>query len=170
MAASWEMVVRDGVLARMLQDMGKELNPWDAADPPFGPPVRPTVCTFADVDSARWAYESWREVIDASWEWAALRLARWDLAQEQGVMWLGREEYEMSRFSEVSRIFGRSWRMGTPIADDHLRLAPVGQLTCTELHSLRTLLRDTPKEEILVPEGERLRPHSEIWVSQGHRA
>ncbi|KAG0593862.1 hypothetical protein M758_UG026100 [Ceratodon purpureus] len=123
-----------------------------------------------DIENARMASPMWREVIDASAEWAAVRLTRWDYMNEVGAVWEPFETYEINKFLLNWGALGQSWRMNTPLASCRLRLDPIGTLNCVELDVLRRLLWDPENKRIEVEDGEVLEPAGDIWVSPPHRA
>ena len=138
--ASWEIVVCDGVLASLLRQMVTNSAPYVQAAADAWNPGVVHICTIADIENFRLASPMWRRMVDSTPEWAALRLARWDFANEAGVPWLPYEEYEVNHMRRNWDVFGFTWHMATPISSRRLRLAPVGSLFCSELDQLRTLL------------------------------
>ena len=122
--------MRDGVLARLLTELTQTQSGQDETSPDRA------ACTIQDIGNARLASPMWREVIDSTAEWAAVRLAAWDYANESSPLW---EAFFVSFFLNW-HVFGKSWRMRTPIAIRHLRVDPIGTLNCADLHVLRALL------------------------------
>ena len=168
--ANWEIVIRDGVLASMLRELMQDNSPWDQDAANFWYDGRHVVCTIADIENARLTSPMWRATIDSSPEWAALRLARWDYANEVDIPWLSYEQYEMNRMRQNWDLFGSTWRMATPIPSRRLRLSPVGSLTCPELDQLRNLLNVYENRRVEVEDGEILEADPELWIADHHRA
>ncbi|KAG0596274.1 hypothetical protein M758_UG239300 [Ceratodon purpureus] len=168
MALQWDWVLTEQVLENFLGQ--KPVSPWDMASPPWAleNPLRRS--SISDVDNARATCKMWRGIIDMSTEWACIRLAQWDYAQESGAHWVTREEFEVSTFAMNWAVFGKSWRMLVPIQEERLKLAPIGSLTCLELDALRALLRSSGNEEILLAPGEKLNPADDVWVCKDERA
>lgn len=123
-----------------------------------------------DVENAQLASPMWRAVIDASPEFAALRLARYDFASETSPPWLPYEDYELNRFFVNWSAIGSSWKLENPIASRRLRLAPIGALTNAELQALRTELQHPLNVRIELKEGEKILPAAGIWVTPYDRA
>ncbi|KAG0623383.1 hypothetical protein M758_3G170600 [Ceratodon purpureus] len=80
--ASWEAVIRDGPLVTMLRQMTVSPSPWDYADFVVPPHLPSPLCSIADIENARGVSPRWRELIDNSAEWAAVRLARYDYSND----------------------------------------------------------------------------------------
>ena len=120
--ASWECVVRDGVVDVLLRQMTTPQCSWDFLPRGDLPPWLQTVCSVEDVENAAEASPLWNEVIVASSEWAALRLARWEYTQEVGVIWLSYNEYVVNGLLQNWALFSHSWSMHAPIACPRLRL------------------------------------------------
>ncbi|KAG0574548.1 hypothetical protein KC19_VG270600 [Ceratodon purpureus] len=147
----------------------QELSPWDLLPPLLGPATPLKQCTIQDIEAARAASPYWMFVIDVSPEWAAIRLARWDYDCDSSPKWDTCENFEVTRFNQIWRLFGRTWRMATPIADSRLRFTHVGHLTCRELDTLRNLLADSVNHVILVQTGDKISSSLDVWVAQHHR-
>lgn len=140
---SMEVVACHGVLQNLLKQFARGPDLWESAFPkktPFWSP--PILCTVNDVENAREVSTMWKEYNDTSVEYACIRLARWDYNQEEGVHWFKKEEFEALKFNDIWSLFGKSWRMATPILDAKLRTAALADLSCLELDRLRTLLID----------------------------
>ncbi|KAG0597137.1 hypothetical protein M758_UG314400 [Ceratodon purpureus] len=141
--STWEMVFRDGsVLARLLKQLIEQMNPWDPKARFLEENIPHHQCSIMDIEKARLASPIRREVLDATAEWAAMCLARWDYANEAGVVWEPYEQYEVNKFLLDLGVLGKSWRMATPIASLHMCVNPIGTLTCFNLGVLRSLLWD----------------------------
>ncbi|KAG0574795.1 hypothetical protein KC19_VG292000 [Ceratodon purpureus] len=127
------------------------------------------MCSIQDIQNARDASLLWKSTIDASLEWAALRLARWDYTQEAGVIWLPYEEYVVNNLLQNWALFLQSWIMQTPITCPRLRLQALGALSESELSALRTLLWNPGNRSINSCVGEMLSSAPDIWVFQHQR-
>ena len=134
--ASWETVIRDGVITRLLTQMTQPKNEWDAPPRMAGELFPRQQCTILEVENIRLASAMWREVVDSSAEWAGVRLARFDFANEVGVPWEPFPQYELDVFLINWGFLGESWKMDTPITSRHLRLDPIGAFTCVDLDVL----------------------------------
>ncbi|KAG0595667.1 hypothetical protein M758_UG186500 [Ceratodon purpureus] len=82
--ASWEIVVRDGVLSTLLRQLMVAPLPWDLDPDHYWASYGRVPCTVADIENARLASPMWKSVIDSSPEWACMRPARWDYANKAG--------------------------------------------------------------------------------------
>ena len=163
-------MIRDGVLANLLKQMVHNNSPWDVDPNNEWNTGTVLVCTIADIENARLASPMWRGVIESSPEWAALRLARWDYANETDVPWLTYEVYEHNRMIQNWDLLGSTWHMATPISSRRLRLAPVGSLSCPELNQLRNLLWNPDNYRVHVDVGAVLEADTDLWVANHHRA
>ncbi|KAG0573039.1 hypothetical protein KC19_VG143500 [Ceratodon purpureus] len=76
--ASWECVIREGVLLKMLRQMTESSSPWDYPNFDAPNPLPRQLCSIADIENARNVSPRWREVIDSTAEWACVRQARYD--------------------------------------------------------------------------------------------
>ncbi|KAG0595796.1 hypothetical protein M758_UG198300 [Ceratodon purpureus] len=160
--ATWEIVVRNGVLSRLLSQLMQTVNSWDG--PVFVPRgLYPgQKCLIMDVENARLASPMWSEAINSSVEWAAIRRARQDFSNEVGVLWEPYERYELSRFLTNWQTLGYSWQMSTPISSRRLRLGPIGLLSAVELDVLFALLPNNTHLDVL--KGGQLEPAVEMWI------
>lgn len=168
--ASWETVVRDGVLKELLRQLTVGPSSWDGMDLPDGAQYPLQLCTFMDIENVRIASPMWRAIIDASPEFAALRLARFDYANEPAPLWETYKQFELHAFFRNWARLGTSWRLATPLTSRRLRLAPIGCLTCAELDTLRTALGNPMNTIIEVANGATVLPAADIWVTPHHRA
>ncbi|KAG0593793.1 hypothetical protein M758_UG019700 [Ceratodon purpureus] len=167
--ASWEAVIRDGVLLTMLRQLRQSPSAWDY--PGFNAPddLPQYLCSIKDIDAARHVSPRWKELIENTAEWACIRLARFDYANEVGGKWGTFEEYELNGFLQNWELFGHSWRMSVPIPFVHLQHFPVARMTCGDLATLRGLLRDSNNVRIEVEHGQFISGGIDIWVSPLHR-
>ena len=138
--ASWEEVIRDGVLLTLLRQMRERRDGWEY--PGFQAPedLPPYLCSIRDIESCRNVSKMWRDVIDNSAEWACVRLARHDWSNEVGTPWESFEEYELTRFLQNWEYLGHSWNLANPLGGAHLQSFPVSCLTGGDLATLRTAL------------------------------
>lgn len=167
--ATWELVIRDGVIQAMLRDLFVLKNLWDEPEGRGVPTWNLTRTTITDVEYARDASILWKCVIDVSPEYSCLRLARWDYAQEMGLAWEPFEEYIPNRMRLNWMVFSESWKMGSPIMSRRLRLNPIGTLSELELSTLRSLLWDRTNTRVDVPPGTFVLHALDLWVSHLHR-
>ncbi|KAG0596191.1 hypothetical protein M758_UG231200 [Ceratodon purpureus] len=75
------------------------------------------------------------------------------------------EGFEVKSFNANLAVFGKSWAMSVSIADNRLRLSPIGELSDTELSTLWYLLNRPSNREICIAQHDKLRPRADIWVS-----
>ncbi|KAG0596858.1 hypothetical protein M758_UG289800 [Ceratodon purpureus] len=167
--ALWESPVCDDVLSKLLQRLTVRPCAWDSDFVPGAPGSVNMPCTIKDIEMARNASPLWRDIIDDSPEWAAIRLARYDFDNEVGVIWEAYKPYVMSRSFVTWEVFSTSWKMHTPIVSRRLRLDPIGWLSEVELATLRSLLWDPENVRINVEEGGTIRHAPDVWVSHLHR-
>jgi hypothetical protein len=62
-----------------------------------------------DIAQLRQVNRAWRIAVDERLEYAALRLAVWDLGQVVGARWFTDVEFLRARFDNIIWRFGRSW-------------------------------------------------------------
>ena len=98
--ATWELVIRDGVIQSMLGDLFVWKNLSNEPEGPALPIWECTRCTITDVENARDASIMWKCIIDVSPEYSCLRLSRWDYTQEMGLAWEPIEEYIPNRMRQ----------------------------------------------------------------------
>ena len=166
---SVEVIACHGVLQSLLSEVARGPDPWDSfsSDQSW---EAPRACTFADVDNAREVCKMWRDTIDASPEYATIRLARSDFIQVAAPNWVVKEEYEAYAFNLSWNTFSTSWKMEVPFSNARYRNQPLCNLTIAELRHLRERLSGPGNTPIWVEEGQKLLPRPDIWVAQSARA
>lgn len=166
---SAEVVACHGVLQRLLSEVANGPDPWDIAfsDQSW---ESPSLCTFEDVDRARAVCKLWKATVDASPEYAVIRLARYEYAQVSDDSWEVKAEYEASRFNMSWNIFSTSWVMAVPFSDARFRDLPLSSFTNSELIHLRDRLTGPGNSPIWLMEGQKLSARPDIWVAQHSRA
>ena len=165
----YELIATHGVLQRLLSELANGADPWEAVFSTHFWTPSPLV-TIADVDRARAVCKSWKAIVDASPEYATIRLARWDYSQLEGANWVSKAEFETQRFNWSWSIFNTSWNMGIPFSDRRFREEPLSALTNSELSHLRDRLSGSGNSPIPTFEGQKLSPRFDIWVAPSARA
>lgn len=166
---SFEVIACQGVLQTLLAEVSRGPDPWESVAVGCSWEA-PAEFTLADVDRARAVCKLWRDTVDASAEYATIRLARYDYAQVAADNWVSKDEYEAAQFNMSWSIFSTSWLMAVPFSDVRFRDLPLSSLTTAELRHLRERLSGPGNTPIWVDEGQRLHPRPDIWVSQYARA
>ena len=78
--AAWEAVVIEDALCPLLRQLTENPSTWDFNESEDSAPLPRQLASIRDVELARNVCPRWRDVIDNSAQWAAIRLARWDYA------------------------------------------------------------------------------------------
>ncbi|KAG0595488.1 hypothetical protein M758_UG170400 [Ceratodon purpureus] len=109
--------------------MASSADPWDQVNA-VGEFYwnQQTVVTFNDVENALAVSKLWKNHIDASPEYATMKLACWDFERLMEGNWVTKQEFLTLRFNYSWRLFSRSWKMATPMTD--MRLSECLCLTC----------------------------------------
>ncbi|KAG0571829.1 hypothetical protein KC19_VG046400 [Ceratodon purpureus] len=167
--ASWEMVVCDGVLSRLLTQLTTKPTVWDEDWDGSAAIVPNTTRVIRDIENARLASPLWRDIIDESPEWALIRHSRYDFENEVQPVWESYDSYVVNRFFLSWETFNESWTLATSISCPRVRMDPLGWLTDLELSILRSHLWDPANIRIDVEDGSTIRHARNIWVSHRHR-
>ena len=166
---SFKIVACHGVLQSLLAKLAQGRDPWDSVFTESSW-VTPDVVTFADIDRARSVCKMWKNTMDASPEYATMRLARSDYALVADHNWVTQNEYEASRFNYSWSILNTSWTMAVPFSDARFRNLPLASLTTEELRHLRERLSGPGNSPIWVFEGQKISARPDIWEAQSARA
>ncbi|KAG0554091.1 hypothetical protein KC19_12G061700 [Ceratodon purpureus] len=166
---SYEVIACHGVLQKLLSEVARGPDPWDYVftDQSW---EAPAICTFEDVDRARAVCKLWKNTVDASAEYATIRLARFEYAQVAADNWNEKAEFEAARFNMSWNIFSTSWVMAVPFSDARYRTLPLGSFTNSELLHLRERLSGPGNTPIWLEEGQKISNRPDIWVAQHSRA
>ena len=165
---SYDLVCCHGVLQKLLSEVARGPDPWEGFSPE-GSYSPPAVCTFADIDQARAVCKMWKKTVDASPEYATIRLARWDYSQLVGVAWVAKDEYKVQRFNYSWNYFSNCWKMAIPFSDSRFRDLPLHELSISELAHLHERLAAPENTPLAVGDGQKVHPRFEYWIAPAAR-
>lgn len=94
----------------------------------------------------------WRDVVCSWVEYAAMKLAQFDLTWTWCRRFKSRDRFVVGRFDDAMSVFSFTWKLRKPIPD-RLRLLPMRELSGAELSLLRTELGSGWQERGAVPSG-----------------
>ena len=121
--------------------------------------------------------KEWRDIIRAQAEYAALRVAMWDLLQVKpcGLSRVGcpsgRKEmiYLTRKYELACAVFFRSWILDADL-DPRLRTASMAELSIGDLLTIRSVVQDGWSViEMQTCPGERVQSSPRVWITPSAR-
>lgn len=114
--------------------------------------------------------KDWRLSVASTPEYAALRLAQFDLKWGEGHRRrTSRARYVVDHFDQLLEIFSNNWALEKPIPD-RFRLAPLQELSTPELSLLRNILGRGWQFSVFIPDDVGWHACDLMWVAPQNRS
>jgi hypothetical protein len=110
----------------------------------------------------------WRDLVTPHTEYAALRLAKFDLTWENRPHQTTADDFVVDRFDRNVVLLSKSWELSSPMSH-RLRTAPLSDLADVELDALRGELQAGWGAEALISKGADWQSMERVWVTPSMR-
>lgn len=110
----------------------------------------------------------WRDLVTTQTEYAALRLAEFDLIWENRPHQTSADDFVVDRFDRNVVLLSKSWELSTPMPH-RLRTAPLSALSDVEVDALRAELQACWGVEASVSKGADWQSMERVWVTPSMR-
>jgi hypothetical protein len=121
-----------------------------------------------NIAQLRQVNRAWRIAIDERLEYAALRLAVWDLEQLVGARWFTDAEFVRARFDNIMWRFSRSWTTFGRVPRC-IQEAQLIHLSVVELAQLRDILEDAGSYSFFIGAEARAHAGPHVWLTPADR-
>ena len=112
--------------------------------------------------------KDWRDMVSGQLEYAALRLAEWELPRVTLPRGVSADDFLVGRFDHNVGKPSKSWELVKPMSE-HLRTAPLAELSALELQSLVSALSAGWGQEATVTSSTAWKENDLVWVTPAMR-
>lgn len=161
-----EAVPVDCLIPGILQGLAAPTDPWDEIQAADGG----RASRLRAIPYAGSTCREWHSLVTPSVEYAALRLAQFQLLQVPRHRRFDNDSFVVDGFDRHMAVFGKSWRVAASLSQ-HLRTAPLSALADSDLEELRgRLVEGWAPCEVVVAPGSDWRRDSLLWVTPAERS